>query len=69
MSNTDDDLETGLAAIAEEVVTMVYNFQKATGHVVTNINLYRDAAGNLGADCEIVLSASATFLAKGQMDS
>ena len=57
MSNTDDDLETGLLAISEQVVKLVHNFKQATGHVISAINLYRDAAGNLGADCELILSA------------
>ena len=69
MSTTDDDLEIGLAAIAEEIVRLCSNFYKATGHKVSGINLYRDAAGNLGADCEVILSASATLLLKGAMDS
>lgn len=69
MSYTDDELETGLCRIAEAVVTLLFNFEKETKHQIVDIPIFRDNAGNLSCQPQIILSGSATMLKKGAMDS
>lgn len=68
MSYTDDELETGLLSIAEEIARLLFNFEKATGHQIVAIPIYRDISGNVGCTPQIIIQSSATVLKKG-MDS